>query len=147
MDIGCANGYLLECLIAWGKLKGINITPYGLDYSDKLAGLAKQRLRLADNIFVENVWNWIPPHCFDYVRTELDYVPRNYQKAFIKRLLAEFVAQNGRLIISQYRSRYDDLNRGWIDKEIEMYGFSVVEVHSGYSKLGLELCRVVVLSS
>lgn len=147
LDIGCANGYLLECLIAWAKLKGIEIIPYGLDYSDKLADLAKQRLRLADNIFVGNVWTWIPPHRFDYVRTCLDYVPRNYRKATIERLLAEFVAQNGRLIISQYRSRHDNLTQGWIDQEIEMYDFPIVEVHSGYSKLGLELCRVVVLLS
>lgn len=54
---------------------------------------------------------------------------------------------NGRLIISQYRSRHDDLTQGWIDKEIEMYGFPVLEVHSGYSKVGLELCRVAVLPS
>lgn len=102
---------------------------------------------VAKNIFVGNVWNWIPPHSFNYVRTELDYVPRNYRKTFIKRLLTEFVAPNGRLIVSQYRSRHDDLTQGWIDKEIEMYGFSIVEVHSGYSKLGLELCRVGILSS
>ncbi|MEM7761530.1 MAG: class I SAM-dependent methyltransferase [Cyanobacteria bacterium P01_A01_bin.40] len=147
LDIGCANGYLLECLIVWAKLKGIEIIPYGLDYSNKLAALAQQRLPFLNSIFVGNAWNWLPPNRFDYVRTELDYVPRNYRKAFIKKLLTKFVTNNGRLIISQYRSSHDDLTQGWIDKEIEMYGFTVVEVHSGYSKFGLELCRVVVLPS
>jgi SAM-dependent methyltransferase len=145
LDIGCANGYLLECLVVWARLKGIEITPHGLDYSAQLAALAQQRLQFSSNIYVGNAWNWTPPQSFDYVRTELDYVPRNYRKTFIERLLVEFVAQEGRLIISQYRSRHDDLTQGWVDQEIERYGFQVVEAHSGYSGGGLELCRVAVL--
>jgi SAM-dependent methyltransferase len=145
LDIGCANGYLLECLVVWARLKGIEITPHGLDYSAKLVDLAQQRLQFPSNIYVGNAWNWTPPQSFDYVRTELDYVPRNYRKAFIERLLTEFVAQEGRLIISQYRSRYDNLTEGWVDQEIERYGFQVVETHSGYNGGGLELCRVAVL--
>jgi SAM-dependent methyltransferase len=147
LDIGCANGYLLECSVVWARLKGIEITPYGLDYSAKLVGLARQRLQSSSNIYVGNAWDWSPPQHFDYVRTELDYVPRNYRKPFIERLLAEFVAQNGRLIISQYRSRREDLSQGWVDRELEMYGYHVVEVHSGYDGVGLELCRVAVLQT
>ncbi|KAM3090878.1 class I SAM-dependent methyltransferase [Phormidesmis sp. 146-12] len=147
LDIGCANGYLLECLVAWAKLKGVEITPHGLDYSAKLVDLARQRLQSSGNIYMGNAWNWTPPQCFDYVRTELDYVPRNYRKPFVERLLAEFVAQSGRLIISQYRSRRDDLTQGWVDQELEGYGFRVVETHSGYDGGGLELCRVAVLQS
>jgi hypothetical protein len=67
------------------------------------------------------------------------------RKTFIERLLTEFVAQEGRLIISQYRSRHDDFTQGWVDREIERYGFQVVETHSGYDGSGLELCRVAVL--
>ncbi len=87
----------------------------------------------------------MPPQRFDYVRTELDYVPRNYRQPFVERLLAEVVDQSGRLIISQYRSRRDNLSQGWIDQELEEYGFRVVEIHSGSSGEGLELCRVAVL--
>lgn len=147
LDIGCANGYLLECLVAWAKLKGIDITPYGLDYSVKLVDLARQRLRSSGNIYRGNAWDWTPPQRFDYVRTELEYVPRNYRKPFVERLLAEFVVQDGRLIVSQYRSHRDDLTQGWIDQELEEYGFRVVETHSGYTGNGLELCRVAVLQS
>ncbi|MBD1877042.1 class I SAM-dependent methyltransferase [Nodosilinea sp. FACHB-131] len=147
LDIGCANGYLLECLVAWAKLKGIEIIPYGLDYSIQLVALAQQRLHTSHKIYVGNAWDWTPPQDFDYVRTELDYVPRNYRKPFVERLLAEFVAQDGRLIISQYRSRRDDLTHGWVDQELEGYGFRVIETHSGYSGGGLELCRVAVLES
>lgn len=146
LDIGCANGYLLECLVVWARLKGIEVTPYGLDYSAKLAALAQHRLpSYASNIYIGNAWNWNPPQCFDYVRTELDYVPRNYRKPFVERLLTKFIAQEGRLIISQYRSRRDDLTQNWIDRDLQMWGFQVAEVHSGYSGDGLELCRVAVL--
>ncbi|AFZ30162.1 hypothetical protein Glo7428_1601 [Gloeocapsa sp. PCC 7428] len=146
LDISCANGYLLECLVAWSRLKGIKLTPYGLDYSAKLVALAQERLSTyADNIYVGNAWNWTPPQRFDYVRTELNYVPRNYQKRFVKRLIAKFVSQDGRLIISQYRSSRDDLRQGWIDRDLAAWGFEVTEIHSGYSGDGLELCRVAVL--
>ncbi|MBD1842620.1 class I SAM-dependent methyltransferase [Cyanobacteria bacterium FACHB-63] len=145
LDIGCANGYLLECLAGWARLKELEIIPHGLDYSAKLVALARQRLPTSSHLYVGNAWNWIPVQRFDYVRTELDYVPRNYRKPFVERLLAEFVEQNGRLIISQYRSRHDDLTQGWVERELERYGFRDVEVHSGYSADGLELCRVAVL--
>lgn len=145
LDIGCANGYLLECLVVWARLKGIELTPYGLDYSAELITLAQHRLQSSGNLYVANAWSWIPPQRFDYVRTELDYVPRNHRKAFVERLLAEMVAQDGRLIVSQYRSRQDDLSQGWIDQELESYGYQVIEIHSGFSGSGLELCRVAVL--
>lgn len=148
LDIGCANGYLLECLVAWSRLKGIELTPYGLDYSAKLVALAQERLSAyAGNIYVGNAWNWTPPQRFDYVRTELNYVPRNYQQQFVKRLLAEFVAEDGQLIVSQYRNRRDDFNQGWIDRDLVAWGFAVIEIHSGYSGDGLELCRVAVLKN
>ncbi len=99
LHIGCANGYLLECLVAWVTLKGIEITPYGLDYSAQLVDLARQRLHSfgnsSGNIYCGNAWDWTPPQCFDYVRTELDYVPRNYRKRFVERLLADVVAEDG----------------------------------------------------
>jgi protein-L-isoaspartate O-methyltransferase len=146
LDIGCANGYLLDCLVAWSRLKGVELIPYGLDYSEKLVALAKERLSsYADNIYLGNAWNWTPPQRFDYVRTELNYVPRNYQKRFVERLIAEFVSEHGRLIISQYRNHRDDLTQGWIECDLVAWGFAVSEIHSGYSGDGLELCRVAVL--
>lgn len=145
LDIGCANGYLLECLVVWARLKGLELIPHGLDFSAKLVSLARQRFPTTSYFYVGNAWNWTPPQRFNYVRTELDYVPRNYRQPFVERLLAEVVNQNGRLIISQYRSRHDNLSQGWIDQELEEYGFRVVEIHSGYSGEGLELCRVAVV--
>lgn len=146
LDIGCANGYLLECLLTFAKLKGVAIVPYGLDFSAQFIDLAQKRLSIyAKNFYVGNVWDWCPPQKFDYVRTELDYVPRNYYKTLIERLLTGFVTKNGKLIISQYRSRHDDLTQGWIEKDLAAWGFEVVSTYSGYSGNGLELCRVVVV--
>jgi SAM-dependent methyltransferase len=146
LDIGCANGYLLECLLAWTKLKGVEIVPYGLDYSAELVALAQERLPLyATNFYISNAFYWQPPLRFDYVRTELAYVPRNYRRSFIERLMADFLTAEGKLILSDYRSRRDDLTQGWIEAEIRGWGFEVEEIFSGYGKDGLELCRVVVL--
>ena len=33
LDIGCANGYLLECLVTWGQERHVRLTPYGVDWS------------------------------------------------------------------------------------------------------------------
>jgi len=58
LDIGCANGYLLECCLKWTVERGILIEPYGLDISEKLVALAKQRLpQYADRFFVGNAFN------------------------------------------------------------------------------------------
>jgi hypothetical protein len=44
LDVGCANGYLLECLVTWGQEQHIRLTPYGVDCGAQLIALAKQRL-------------------------------------------------------------------------------------------------------
>ena len=81
LDIGCANGYLLECCLRWTAERGIQIDPYGLDVSAPLVELAKQRLpRFADHFFVGNSFTWLPPRRFDFVRTELVYVPGDYER-------------------------------------------------------------------
>jgi SAM-dependent methyltransferase len=148
LDIGCANGYLLECILIWAKLKGVEIVPYGLDYSAQLITLAQKRLlKYVNNFYVGNVWNWFPPQRFDYVRTELEYVPRNYYKPLIERLMTEFLTEDGKLILSQYRSRRDDLTQGWIDSVLARWDFKITAMYSGYSGDGLELCRVAVLQA
>ncbi len=76
LDIACANGYLLECLLKWIGERGLAIEPYGLDFSEKLVEMAKSRLsEHASNLFVGNALTWEPPKRFDFVRTELGYVP------------------------------------------------------------------------
>lgn len=36
LDIGCANGFLLECLVGWVSAKGHRMEPYGLDFPAEL---------------------------------------------------------------------------------------------------------------
>ncbi len=105
LDIGCANGYLLECLIAWANDRGMKITPYGLDIWEKLIKIARERLKkYKDNFYVGNAWEWIPPWKFQYVYTLYDCVPEQYLEEYIKRLLSNVVEPNGRLIIGAYGS-------------------------------------------
>jgi 2-polyprenyl-3-methyl-5-hydroxy-6-metoxy-1,4-benzoquinol methylase len=39
LDVGCANGYLLECLMQWGSETGVALTPFGIDCSEGLIAL------------------------------------------------------------------------------------------------------------
>jgi len=86
LDVGCANGYLLECLPRWTRFA---VEPYGLDIAPELAELARVRLpEWADRIFIGNALTWAPPQRFAFVRTGLEYVPRHAQRELVERLLA-----------------------------------------------------------
>ena len=146
LDIGCANGYLLECLLAWAKLKGVALVPYGLDYSTEMVKLTQQRLPdFASHIFHGNAFTWQPPMRFDYVRTEVVYVPGNYRRKYIDRLLSEFLTENGKLLLSDYRGGSSDLRTGWLVDDLTAWGYPIVETHDGYSGTGLKKCQVSVL--
>jgi SAM-dependent methyltransferase len=134
LDIGCANGYLLECVMRWTGERGIEIVPYGLDLSEKLCQLARERLpQYANHIFVGNVWDWIPPRRFDYVRTELEYVPLELHSRFVSRLLDLFLEADGKLLVAEYRAgRSDTRPELSIDAYLRRLGFKVLDVKSGY---------------
>ncbi|HZU99470.1 MAG TPA: class I SAM-dependent methyltransferase [Planctomycetota bacterium] len=103
LDVGCANGLLLESLVAWTALDGRRIEPFGLDISERLAALARARVG-AERIFVGNALTWRPPRRFDFVRTELVYVPEARRAEYLTRLLRDVVAPDGRLIVCSYGS-------------------------------------------
>jgi len=105
LDIGCANGLLMESVLAWAREEGHRVEPFGLDISERLAELARQRLpNWRDRIFVGNALFWKPSTRFDFVRTELVYVPPSRRREYCDRLLELFVAPGGRLIICSYGS-------------------------------------------
>ncbi|MBT3786272.1 GNAT family N-acetyltransferase [bacterium] len=110
LDIGCANGYLLESLIDWLSVRNIAIVPYGLDLSEALVQKAQERLpEYLNNFFVGNSLNWEPPHYFDWVRTELVYVPARLERAYLLRLLSEVVkASSGTLLVCNYVEGHPD---------------------------------------
>jgi SAM-dependent methyltransferase len=103
LDIGCANGLLMESIVAWAAEAGYSIEPFGLDLSRALARLARQRLPYwADRIWAGNAMTWQPPHQFDFVRTELVYVPPGREPDLVHRLLNSAVAPGGRLLVCSY---------------------------------------------
>jgi len=113
LDIGCANGYLLECCLRWTAERGIHIDPYGVDISASLVELAKQRLPAhVENFYVANAFNWLPLRTFDFVRTELVYVPGVYEREYVTRLLERIVAQGGCLLVANYNEGQADPMRG-----------------------------------
>jgi SAM-dependent methyltransferase len=154
LDIGCANGYLLECVLRWTAERGVSIDPFGLDISDKLADLARERLpAYADHVFTGNAWNWIPPRRFDYVRTELDYVPDELHAPFVRRILDLFLHPGGWLLAAEYRGRSvsssGDIRQTpegplTIDRHLERLGFAVDSIAIG-SWEGEEMVRIAVV--
>jgi SAM-dependent methyltransferase len=103
LDIGCANGFLLECLVGWVAAKGHRIEPFGLDFSPELIELARKRSpQWSDRLFLGNAINWDPPRRYDFVRTHLEYVTQSRQAELIRRLLEHVVIPGGRLIIGTF---------------------------------------------
>jgi SAM-dependent methyltransferase len=106
LDVGCANGYLLECLVQWGTARGLELTPWGVDLSAGLIELAGQRLpQFREHFFIANAWDWLPPRRFRYVYAVCDCVPAAFLERFVRHLLEHAVAQSGRLIVGAYGSR------------------------------------------
>jgi hypothetical protein len=118
LDVGCANGHLLATLPAWCAERGITIEPYGLELLPALAELARfLQPELADRIWTGSVMTWTPPRRFTYVKALDDQVPPGRLADLVVRLLSEFVAPGGRLIVSSYtdsdgvpRPLFDDLS-------------------------------------
>lgn len=105
IDVCCANGYLLECLVEWGQDRGLNMTPFGIDIGARLVAVARKRLpQFAGNLCVANAWDWMPPRPYQYVYALWDCVPEGYLPEFIHRLMCRYVAIRGRLILGAYGS-------------------------------------------
>jgi SAM-dependent methyltransferase len=85
LDVGCASGYLMECLPRW---TGFAVEPYGLEIAPELAALARARLpNWAERIYVGNALSWNAPQRFTYVRSGLEYAPSSRQRELVERLL------------------------------------------------------------
>jgi len=101
-DMGCANGFLMECVVEWCAEKGITVEPYGMDASVALVERARERLpQWADRIWIGDALYADPPRTFDVVHTLLDFVRPVQHRDLIENVL-RFVRPGGRLVISQY---------------------------------------------
>jgi SAM-dependent methyltransferase len=145
LDIGCANGYLLECILKWTSVRDICIVPYGLDLSERLVELAKKRLpQYKQNIYVGNGLTWQNPFCFDYVRTEVVYVPEELQKQYIDRIINGYLKDDGRLLLAEYRPRQGPADKPWLDAALIKWKLNVVKKVSGfYDNKGLTRVWVI----
>jgi hypothetical protein len=100
LDVGCANGHLMESLHAWALERGQTLDVYGLELNPALADQARRRLpELADHIFTGNVSDWRSPRRFTYVRTGLEYVPPGDEVALLELLSNHFIEPAGRVIV------------------------------------------------
>ena len=110
LDVGCANGYLIEKLAEWGRERGRALECCGLDISEQLVELARRRLPAwRDRLFLGNALYWEPEHKFRYVCVkELDYVPRGRRREFFLHLLDNYVQEGGRLILGPWTELVGD---------------------------------------
>ncbi len=119
LDVGCANGYLMEKLHLWLQGTGLQVDFFGLDISEGLLELAKRRLpEWRDRFFLGNALHWVPDEPFDFVCiAELVYVPRDRRKELLDRLYKEYVAPGGRLILGPYCEERDRPDMEWTVRE------------------------------
>jgi hypothetical protein len=116
LDVGCANGLLMESVAAWAGEGGRRIEPFGL---------ASTR--------------------FDFVRTELVYVPPSRRREYAERLLEQFVAPGGLLLICSYGSSRPEGDRSEpLVDEIRGWGLPMRRVDDAASpEHGFVITRVV----
>lgn len=132
LDIGCAVGYLAECLVEWGAERGVRLTPHGIDVGERLIAEAKRRLpRYADNFHVANGWDWRPGRRFRYVYTLSDCVPLEMLQEYVARLLDRLVEPGGRLIVGSYGSRSRGTPPLALGDVLATYGYAVSGEASG----------------
>src|SRR5688572_13771740 len=84
----------------WERFRRPVAAPIDRDISAKLVELGQWRLpRWREHFFIGNAFFWEPATRFDFVRTELIYVPSARRREYAERLLEGFLASGGRLIL------------------------------------------------
>lgn len=107
LDVGCANGLLMESIREWAAERGHRIEPYGVDLSPRLVEFARRRLpQWADRITVGNAIDYRPAdgRRFTFVHLLLDTVPVLRRHDLLMHALGALVEPGGRLLVSHYRS-------------------------------------------
>jgi hypothetical protein len=120
LDVGCANGYLMECVAIWTQERGLDVEPHGVDIMPEFVALARKRLPgWASRIHEGNALTWNTTRRYDFVRTGLEYVPANRRRDFVTRLLDEV---GDRLIIGPYTV---DVGDEQTEHDLKSWGFEL----------------------
>jgi len=146
LDISCSIGYLLESVLSWTKERGLSITPYGIDASEKLIKVAKTRLTaFENNLVVANAMSWVSPLKYDFVRADLSYVLIESQEQFLQRIFNNFLTADGKVILCEFRSKGQDVKEPWSLDKVKNWDFKIVnQVSTFYDKI--EMTRVMVVT-
>ena len=123
IDVGSANGFLIESLAGWAAGLGLNVEFHGVELSVGLHCLSLQRLPgWEDRLFNANAYYWKPGAKYDYVYTMiLPDIPEDYQEPFLRHLYHEYLSDGGRLLLGPW-------NGHGLEARIEEMGFRI----SGY---------------
>jgi SAM-dependent methyltransferase len=123
LDVGCANGLLLEDIVGWAASAGHVIVPHGIDLGTALIELAQKRLPgFAANLVVADAWSWEPKRTWDHVFSLVDLAPDDLACRWLDRL-AGWVAPGGRLIIGSYGSRSRGVAPADVARLLERCGY------------------------
>ena len=132
LDLGCANGHLLESVVGWAGERGIELTAYGVDLNPRLIQGAMRRFPDHPNHFwVANAWGWLPPRRFRWIYAIWDLVPIEYLPQLAHHLLESAVAENGALIFGAYGSVSEDRPSVAIAEVLRVGGLPVSGVSEG----------------
>jgi SAM-dependent methyltransferase len=124
LDVGCANGILMESVQRWGATRNLIIEPYGLDIVPEFVELARRRLpQWADRIYVGNIRTWQPAgERFDYVILRPEYAPLGRRADMVRRVIEQVLKPGGRLIFF-VGTEEADVRR--VEDDITRHGFEV----------------------
>lgn len=105
LDVGCANGLLMESVHHWAGERGLWVEPYGVDLAAGLVAAARERLpQWADRIEVGNAVDHVPAdgRRFTFVHVLLELAPPAQRPAMVRHALEVLVEPGGRLLVSKY---------------------------------------------
>ena len=130
----------------WASERNLTVTPYGIDLSEKLVDMAKERLpEYAKNLYTANGWDWNNPVRFDFVRTELVYVPGELQQQYLDRILNCYLVEGGKLLVAEYGLSSSPPGTSFLDNLLKAWGYNIIDRKSGYYE-GKEHSRIYVIT-
>ncbi|HOP12297.1 MAG TPA: methyltransferase domain-containing protein [Oscillospiraceae bacterium] len=121
LDVGCANGHLCEMVHQWAAAVGFDLQMYGVDISEGLIELAKERLpQWSEHFYIGNSFFWKTEQKFDYIHVGgLGQVPEDDEIMFFKHIMEEYLADGGKLILGPSWCDNDDSRYKGIQKLLD----------------------------